>query len=137
MIEYTKYGTIRGGVCEKAHKTRFAREKGARMYWNRLEKAGAIKWRYGWGRIVKIPRITEKEIYGVGARLGASYEIGWRRFSNDIIAILYRSGKAFRQTWIDKWLEGVCSFEFPSGKIHQGAIYDAKKTAGELSGGRK
>lgn len=131
-MEFTKYGTIKGGVCEKIHKGRSEREAGARLYLSRLEESRGIKWVRGWGRIVKTLRIPRRQVWKIGARLGGEVEVGWYRFEMDIAIPLCKSGKAFRKNSLDKWIDTACGYQFWKGKVHQGEIYQAKKAAGEF-----
>lgn len=108
----TKYGTFKGGVCEKVHEARAGREEGAKMYLQELEQRRCLQANNGWYRVVKLPKIPSKKIWHIGAVHGASVEVGYWRCMIDVVKQLYEQQRAFRMSWLEKWAEDIASFEF-------------------------
>ncbi len=150
MVRINMHGIIKGGVCDKRHHSRAARERGARLFLNELIKRKCIESNNGWLKIVKLPIIPKRKISAIGAAYGGDSEVGYRRFRSDVVEQLYHKKHIFRMNWLEKWLEGICSFEFAAkadnplsileGKCefgyappHQDALYKKRKELGEFS----
>ena len=114
-IKINSDGMIVGGVCDMAHHQRASREIGARLYLELLRDKGCISENKGWLRIIKLPKIIQREIYKIGSQYGANVEIGYRRFKTDIVETLHEQNRSFRKRWLEKWAEDICSFEFGVG----------------------
>ncbi len=156
MVKINMDEIIKGGICDKRHQSRVARERGAQLFLNELIERKCIESNNGWLKIVKLSRIPEKGIYAIGAAYGGDGEIGYRRFRRDVVEQLYHKKQIFRMKWLKKWMEGICSFEFGAkannpfkflsdlsilkgecefgyAPPHQDALYKKRKERGEFS----
>ncbi len=73
-----------------------------------------------------MPEIKEEEIYHIGAVHGVHVEVGYRRFRRDVIKRLLQQNKSFRKGWMEKWLEGISSFEFGAKMDNPLSILEGK-----------
>jgi len=150
-VRITKYGTIKGGLCDQAHKGRRAREDGARWYLALLKRRKCLSIDNGWYRVNSLPRCGWRDIAKAARGLGdGAYRSEWQngafRIKCDIVEQLHELGRAFRWNQMETWLDKVCSLEFelgsPAGKLlpivgrytepHSNGIYQAKKADGVL-----
>ncbi len=144
-VRISRYGTVRGGVADKAHRSRAEREAGALWYIDYLERNGCISTKHGWCRITRIPRLGWRKI----AKLGkgrAEWQNGVFRMDQDVIDQLYATQRAFRFNQLEVWAKAIAAFEFglasPKGQLfpiigkyedpHAPAIYEDKKADGVL-----
>ncbi len=145
VIEVSKYGTVKGGVCDGAHMARANREKGAEIYLDELKRMKYLNPLGGINLILfSLPKTSENEIMKIGDKYGAEFENGYRRARDDVGKNLYQSKRSFTLRSLKTLFEEICSFEFgvsaetPLSIIsgegvfgyappHQPLIYEAKK----------
>ncbi len=151
MIEIVRnrgIGYIEGGVCDKIHHRRAARERGMWAYFEAALEKDAIVSCHGWHRLVRPLKVGWRKLAKSG--LSGDEQIGWLRFQQILIPAIGRRGKAFRRHVMKRWIDGVAALEFGVemdnplsilglGKCefgyappHQDVLYKARKADGEL-----
>ena len=148
-IQMTKYGAIKGGLCDQAHTGRRAREDGARWYLAHLDEKWCISRDNGWCRVARLPRLGWKAIAKAARGRGdGAYRSEWQNGvfrMEEVAQRLHEADKAFRWNQLETWLDAVCSLEFEiaagpdlfpiAGRYrepHHNGIYQAKKANGDL-----
>lgn len=112
-MNITKYGIIKGGVCQKRLTQRRMRSLGCWMAWDDIkENKKFVKITRGWYKIIKMSSGR-----GVGNYTNGQVEIGYLRILQDMFPQLIKSGKSFRLAWMEKWLEAMASCEYGFGLL--------------------
>ena len=111
-IKIAKEGYIIGGRCDKTHKARLGRERGAEYFLNWMVDKNCFSCTRGWYKVVKELHPPRKQMYRLGGLYGGDFEIGMYRLKQEVIEQLYEKGKAFRWKWILRWVKDIASFEF-------------------------
>ncbi len=145
-MKITKYGTIKGGMCDKAHEARATRHRGAQHLLNKMVNEKCFVSKGGWYRVVKSVDTSWRKVAKWG---NGPFQIGVFRFQQDVIDQLLETQKPFRWKWIERWAADISSFEFGAkmdsplsiinpdekcefgyAKPHRDSIYQAKKQDG-------
>lgn len=110
-MRITKYGTIKGGGCDRTHNQRFARERGSLYALNELNSQGCIKWKGNKGVIVK--ELSNKYNWKwLAKKYKGDEQVGWFRFVQDVVPLLIKKKMSCTWTQFKKYTKDIASFEF-------------------------
>lgn len=115
-MQCTKYGTIKGGVCDTLHAARNGREKGSMAYLDLMLERNCFKINKGWYTLVKKPKLSIKQIIKLSPT--GNYEIGMHRMHADFCDLLkqVKNRKKFRLKELKVLAKFLAKFEFGTAK---------------------
>jgi len=128
---FTKYGTVKGGLCEQWHKDRLAREQGMQLAIDYTLRVKAIKESpAGWYKVVRIPH--RQSLRDIQQRCGddGSREMGYLRMVQSILPPLKAKGKKFRMSHLNAIAHKAAGFDPVTGAVQSDAVYQQKKKDG-------
>lgn len=147
---HPKHGYIIGGVCDRTHQDRAARERGGEAAIAWLRDAGSIRIvGGGWWRLTKRPTKAERELDWRGkeaiAGPGAQRKAGCYRVFHDLLPLFRKRGKTFRIPFLTKCVEDIEGLEFGVAaetpldpyrtgltKPHRDSMYRSRKAEGDF-----